>query len=225
MTGFTEEEFTGFARKHYRIAGGPAWEACNDYRALRQAVSDKHHDYAKSVGGIGFYAGNDENVGNASPISGVIFAGDLPTGWKRRNWSSQRGLKSGQVVGWPHLGTKAGRAILADIKRLPLLPSSNRVCAAIGFPHSLSYEGKGSTGTESLGFFETAKIGWLQQTFYLSLPDYAGQRAKKEAEGYIVTTPQWSPLDGMESVLKEQVDLDYAIARQAEAAAKQDRAA
>ncbi|WP_294138289.1 hypothetical protein [Sphingomonas sp.] len=114
---------------------------------------------------------------------------------------------------------------MADIKRLPLLPSSNRVCAAIGFPHSLSYEGKGSTGTESLGFFETAKIGWLQQTFYLSLPDYAGQRAKKEAEGYIVTTPQWSPLDGMESVLKEQVDLDYAIARQAEAAAKQDRAA
>jgi hypothetical protein len=177
------------------------------------------------VGGVGYYSGNDENVGNASPISGVIFPGDLPDGWKRRNWSSQRGLKSGQVVGWPHLGTKAGKALLTHIKTLPLMPSSNRVCAAIGFPLALCYEGKGSSGTEMLAFFETAKVGWLKDTFYLSLPDYAGQRAKREADGYTITTPQWSPLDGMEPVLKEQVDLDYALARQAEAAAEPERAA
>lgn len=223
MSGFTEEEFTGFKRKHYRVANGPCWDACNAYRTAKQAVSDAHFDFAKSIGGVGLYSGNTENVGNALPVNAIIFDGALPEGWKRRNWSSMKGIKSGQIAAFPDKRSKAGKAALVQIMALPLLPTPDRICKAIGYPLSISYERGGDnpgSGSQGLGFFEVAGLGWIKDTFYLSLPDYAGQRGKLETQGWTITSPAWAPLEGMELVLKEQVDLDFALDRQAAAAAR-----
>lgn len=212
MTGFTEEQFTGFKRKHYRIASGPAFDACQKYRQARERVSDVHLAYAKSVGGVGNYQGSTARVGNGTPISAVIFEGDLPAGWKPRKWRSFQGLPNGRSAAWPDKRTVAGKAALAEIMALEYRPDPDDICGDIGFPLSLSYSKEGSTGTESLGFFETANVGWIKDVYYLSLPDYAAVRAKREAEGYTVDTPYWSPLEGMDPVLKEEVDLDFARA-------------
>lgn len=216
MTSFTEEQFTGFKRKHYRVVDGPCWDACEMYRQAKQAVSDAHWDFAKSIGAVGLYSGNTENVGNALPVNAIIFDGALPEGWKRRNWSSMKGMKPGQTSAFPDKRSKAGKAALAAIMALPLLPTPDRICKAIGYPLAISYERSGDkpcSGTQGLGFFEVANVGWLKDTFYLSLPDYAGQRGKLESEGYTITTAPWSPLEGMQPILKEEADLDYARAK------------
>lgn len=215
----TEEEFTGFKRKHYRVRSGPCWDACKAYREAYDAITASNMNFAVSVGGIGFYEGSTENVGNGLAISAVTFDGPLPKGWKRRNWRSFTGLKTGHTAAWPDQRTSEGKAALKAIKALPLFPLPDRVCDAIGFPTSLSYEKEGASGTESLGFFRTIGIGWIDDTFYVSLPDIVGQRARKIEQGYTVTTPEWHILDGMEPILKEEADLDYARNRAAKAAA------
>jgi hypothetical protein len=216
----TEEEFTGFARKHYRVTSGVAFDACTAFKERQQEVVAAHQDYAAAVGGVGCYTGNTENVGNATAISAVIFEGELPSGWKRRSWKSFSGMKPGQIAGWPDKRTASGKAALADIAALPLAPTPDRICAPIGFPTCLKYERPdGGSCMQHMGLWNVANIGWLEGVFYLSLPDYAAQKAAKEREGYTVTLPAWDVPEGMVMVLKEEVALDYARARAAEALA------
>lgn len=218
VTSFTEEAFTGFKRLHYRVASGPCHDACSAFRSLKIDIAGKHQAFAKAAGGVGHYPGSTENVGNAMAINAVIFDGDLPSGWKPRRQSNYRGLKPGQRAASPDQHTKAGKAILEEIGQLPLLPSSGRICDAIGFPQGLSYRKGDHTGMEALGLFETIKVGWLGDVFYVSLPDYDAIRARREADGYEVTTPPWTLLPGMELILKEEADLDFARAAAAKAA-------
>jgi hypothetical protein len=215
----TEEDLTGFKRKHYRVLSGPCWDALKAYRDIRTEVGEEHLAWARSVGGVGCYSGSTENVGNGVSIYAVVFEGELPKGWKRRDQRDYKGLKPGQTAAWPDKRSSEGKAATVAINALRLLPDPDRVTKAIGFPHSLEYEKEGQNGFEALGFFETIRIGWLLDTFYVSLPDIAGQRARRIADGYTVTTPEWHPLEGMEPILKEEMALDFARHREMQQAA------
>lgn len=205
-------------RQYFRVTEGPCWDILVDWRAKRQAIEAECFDFAKASGGTGFYGGHDDNVGNATAVSAVTFAGELPKGWKPRNWKSLV-AKEGETPAWPDQRTIAGKAALAAIRALPLRPSTYHVCKAIGFPSSLEYSGKSVTkGYDGMGVFDIAVIGWLQETFYIALPKLSEARQRLIDSGYTVATPDWTPLAGMEPILKEEMELDYARARLAKAA-------
>jgi hypothetical protein len=206
-------------RQYYRVESGLCWDALVDWRNRRQEADKQCFEFAKSVGGVGFYAGNDENVGNALAVAAIIFEGKLPSGWKQRRWSSFQNIREGTVAGWPDQRTIAGKAALKRIKALPLRPSSYRVCDAIGFPGAVNYSNATSRGSSALGFWETMHIGgWLRDTFYVGLPKLDEEIAKMEAKGYTVDTPRWTPVEGMVPILKEEMDLDFARAKLRDAA-------
>jgi hypothetical protein len=206
-------------RQYYRVTSGPCWDILVAWREKRNAIDAGCFDFAKSVGGNGFFGGHDDNVGNALAISAVSFDGKLPEGWKQRKWKSLQ-VKTGNTAGWPDQRSKAGRAALAAIRALPLRPSSGKVCDAISHPHSLHYKtAAGGEGHSSLGFWDTALIGWSGDTFYLGLPNIALEKRRHEAQGDTVLTPVWEPWDGMEPILKEEMELDYARAKLAKAEA------
>ncbi|MCM0001444.1 MAG: hypothetical protein NBV68_18895, partial [Erythrobacter sp.] len=94
-------------------------------------------------------------------------------------------------------------------------------CTAIGYPHSLSYSSpNGGHGVTSLGFFETMQIGWIAGgPFYVSLPDEMLKRQELEERGHTVEGEPWQPLPGMVEILKEEMDLDFARAKLAQAGA------
>lgn len=208
-------------RQFYRVASGSCWDALMAWREERKAVDAACFEFAKSVGGIGFYAGHDDNVGNATAIAAVTFEGELPKGWKPRRWSSFV-LQSGHTPAWPDERTKLGKEAVKAIKALKLRPSTYKVCDKIGFPSCVSYSKPGECrGTDGMMCFETMLVGWNGDTFYVGLPRLNETIAKYEAEGYAVETPRWEPLPGMEPILKEEMDLDMARAkleRQKEAA-------
>lgn len=197
-------------RAHFRVESGPCHEILMRWREARTEIESEYFAFAKSAGGMGFYPGSDDNVGNAVAINAVIFEGDLPKGWKPRKWKSFAGLERGKTAAWPDTRSTDGKAALAAIKALPLRPSSYGPCDAIGFPSSLSYTKEGTNGSMTLGVFETLKVGWIEDVLYVSLPDEKRVRLGMEAEGYTVEGDLWSPLPGMVRVLKEEVDLDYA---------------
>jgi len=212
-------------RLNFRVASGPCHTALIAWRERRLAVEKQHFDFAKSVGGTGFYPGSEDNVGNGVAIHAVIFEGDLPAGWKVRKWKSFNGLSAGMSAGWPDKRTKIGKEALAVIRALPLRPSCNAPCDEIGFPTSLSYTYPGGKGSVPLGMFETLKAGWIEDVFYVSLPDYQRIGLALQAEGKEVERVDWLPLVGMQLVLKEQVDLDYARHKAATAATAEGGAA
>ena len=200
-------------RQFYRVASGPCWDVLMAWRKEREAVDAACFDFAKSVGGSSFYAGHDDNVCNATALSAVTFEGDLPKGWKARRWSSFV-VKDGQTPAWPDKRTKVGREALAAIGRLKLRPSSYKACDAIGFPSCINYKGNGTIdGYDSMMCVETMAVGWHLDTFYVGLPRLNDEIEKYEARGYTVTTPRWEPLEGMEPILKEEMDLDMARAK------------
>lgn len=205
-----DDEEVSPTRCEYRVASGPCHEALITWRQDRQAIDAQCFEFARSVGGNGFYAGHDDNVGNALAIHAVTFEGAVPAGWKERKWKSLKRTGEG-IPCWPDKRTAVGKAALKAIKALPLRPSSYRVCTAIAFPASLEYHGNGVTrGSSAMGFFETLLAGWIKDTFYVSLPDVKRARQRLIDSGYTVDTPEWEPLPGMEPILKEEADLDYA---------------
>ena len=198
-------------RNHFRVAAGPCHEILMRWREARKAIEDQYWSFAKSVGATGFFPGHDDNVGNATAISAAIFEGGLPKGWKPRKWKSFANLSAGKMAGWPDQRTTDGKAALKAIKALPLRPSTYGPCDEIGFPSSLRYSRPdGSHGSMGLGFMSTLSVGWIEDVFYVSLPDEAKSRADLERDGYTVEGEPWTPLAGMECILKEEADLDYA---------------
>ena len=200
-------------RQYFRVERGPCFDILVAWRKQRRELETRYFDFAKSVGGVGFYAGHDDNVGNATALAAVIFDGPLPKGWKLRQWSSFV-VEDGKTPGWPDQRTKIGKDALAAIKAMPLRPSSYHVCGALGVPTSLEYSGKGTIkGYDCMGVFETANIGWTGDSFYIALPKIAEARQRLTDQGYTVATPEWQPLDGMEPILKEEMELDFARAK------------
>ncbi len=200
-------------RQYYRVQSGPCWVALAVWRKRRHEVDDLCYEFARSVGGAGFYAGHDDNVGNALALNAVAFDGDLPKGWKPRRWKSLV-RADGKAPAWPDQRTSAGKDALKAIKALPLRPSSGHVCKAIGHPQALAYSGTGtSRGCSSLGLWDTMTVGWHEDTFYVGLPRLNEEIAAYQAKGYTVDTPEWHPLPGMEPILKEEMELGFARAR------------
>lgn len=197
-------------RRYYRVTEGPCHAALLAWRQKTKAIKDQHWDFVKAHGAKGYFPGFEDNVGNAIAIIGLIFEGALPTGWKPKKLKSSVDM-TGKKVGWPDQRTAIGKQALRDLKALPLCPSTNSVCDQIGFPHVLKYSGKDTEeGWASLALFETLSAGYIDDTFYISLPDEALNRSMYEAKGYIVEGEAWSPLPGMVEILEEEMDLDFA---------------
>lgn len=201
----------------YRVAHGPCHEALLAWRTEKQAVQSHHQGSATALGAVGFYPGSDDNVGNGIAIYALIFEGKLPEGWKP---AGKRFFKhgSGQVAGKPDKRTAIGKLALEAIQALPCTPNPDKVSREIGFPMSLNYESADSKGSRHLGMWNCIAIGWLEDTFYVSLPDLQAERQIHIDRGETVTSPDWHPLEGMERILKEEADLDFARAKLKEAA-------
>lgn len=205
-------------RVTFRVTSGKCHDALIAYRARRKECQSAYWAYAESKGAVGLFQGGTENVGNARPISALIFDHVPGGGWIKAHKNLQAKLAGGQVAYRPGEKTVVGRALLAEIMALPLLPCPDRaILPAIGFPTSLHYSSETySDMHSSLGFWELAGVGFIADTFYLSLPDINAIRRKHIDRGDTVHTPEWSPLDGMELILKEEADLDFARAKLAE---------
>ncbi len=209
------------ARNFYRVESGPCFDILIQWREQRRLVSQEIFDWVESKGGAGFIPGPDDNVGNAQAINCVIFEGKLPAGWLQRSIRLAQPLQPGQATAVPDKRTTIGKALEKEIKALPLRPSTNKPCTAIGYPHGLRYSHPdGSYGGTSLGFFETMQVGWIVDgPFYVSLPDEKLKRQELEERGYTVEGEPWQPLPGMVEILKEEMDLDFARAKLAQAGA------
>lgn len=208
-------------RKVYRVESGPCYDILTDWREQRRVIAKEAWDWVKAHGGTGFIPGHDDNVGNAKAINRVIFEGELPQGWLQRSIKLASPLKAGQLTAVPDKRTTTGKALEKEIRELPLRPSSSKPCTAIGYPHALRYSHPdGSYGSTSLGFFETMQVGWIVDgPFYVSLPDEMIKRQELEERGYTVEGEPWEPLPGMIEILKEEMDLDFARAKLAQAGA------
>lgn len=209
------------ARKVYRVESGPCFDILSDWREQRRLVSKELFDWIEAKGAVGFIPGHEDNVVNATPISRVIFEGQVPAGWLHRSINLAQPLKPGQVTAVPDSRTTIGKALMKEIKALPLRPSTNKPCTAIGFPHGLRYSHPdGSYGGTSLGLFTTMQVGWIADgPFYVSLPDERVERQELEEHGYTVEGEPWEPLPGMVEILKEEMELDFARANLAQAGA------
>jgi len=219
MVSFTEEEFTGVKRLYFRVSDGPCFDACQRWWDRRVEVSKAHQAYVDTVGGCGFYQGSTEGVGNGIPLYGVIFEGAPPKGWKKRSARNFSAPGEGKVIGVPDKRTAAGKGAVKAIAELPFVPSENRICKDIGFPFAISWDDERGSGSEALGFFDVLKAARLDGVFYISLPDVVTKRAKMIASGKNVTTSEWTPLPGMSLILKEEMLLDFARAKEAKATA------
>lgn len=207
-------------RKVYRVESGPCFDILTEWREQRRLISKQHWDWVEAKGGVALIPGSDDNVGNAIAIIRVVFEGELPAGWLKRSYNSPN-LKPDQVTAVPDKRTIIGKALMKEIEALPLRPSTNRPCDAIGYPHSLRYSGRECiTGTTSLGLFTTMQVGWIADgPFYVSLPDEQLKRKELEERGYTVEGEPWVSLPGMVEILKEEMDLDFARAKLAQAGA------
>lgn len=201
----------------YRVAHGPCHAALLAWRTEKQAIAKQHWDYATALGAVGFYPGSDDNVGNGIAISALIFEGKLPEGWKP---AGKRYFKhpAGHVAGKPDKRTTLGKVVLEAIQALPCTPNPDKATRDIGFPMSLSYETATLKAARHLGMWNCMSIGWLGDTFYVTLPDLQAERQYHIDKGETVTSPDWHPLEGMERILKEEADLDFARAALEEAA-------
>jgi hypothetical protein len=208
-------------RKVYRVESGPCFDILTEWREQRRIIAEQAWSWVEGQGGSGFIPGHDDNVGNAQAIKRVIFEGKLPQGWLQRSIRLASPLKQGQVTAVPDKRTTIGKALEKEIKALPLRPSSSKPCTAIGYPHALSYARPGGGhGVTSLGLFETMQVGWIADgPFYVSLPDERAERQQLEERGYTVEGEPWEPLPGMVEILKEEMDLDFARAKLAQAGA------
>lgn len=208
-------------RKVYRVESGPCFDILTDWREQRLLVAKELWNWVEAKGGLAFIPGPEDNVGNAVAINRVIFERDLPAGWLAKSVKTASSLKPGQVPAVPDKRTTIGKALEKEIKALPLRPSSSKPCTAIGYPHGLRYtHPDGSYGSTSLGFFETMQVGWIADgPFYVSLPDERLKRQELEESGYTVEGEPWEPLAGMVEILKEEMDLDFARAKLAQAGA------
>lgn len=208
-------------RKVYRVESGPCFDILTDWREKRRLVSKECWDWVESKGGVAFIPGAEDNVGNAIAINRVIFEGDLPAGWLQRSINLASPLKPGQCTAVPDRRTTIGKALMKEIKALPLQLSTSKPCTEIGFPHALRYSHPdGSYGSTSLGFFTTMQVGWIADgPFYVSLPDEKLKRQELEQQGYTVEGEPWEALPGMVQILKEEMDLDFARAKLAQAGA------
>lgn len=208
-------------RKVYRVESGPCFDILTEWREKRRLVSKELFDWIEAKGAVAFIPGPDDNVGNAVPIARAIFEGDLPQGWRERSIKTASPLKNGQLAAVPDKRTSIGKQLEKEIKTLPLRPSTSKPCTAIGFPHCLRYSGKGTiSGSIGLGLWETMSVGWLPDgPFYVSLPDEKLKRQEIEEDGYTVEGEPWEPLPGMVEILKEEMDLDFARAKLAQAGA------
>jgi hypothetical protein len=207
-------------RKVYRVGSGPCFDILTIWQENRRLVSKQCWDWVESKGGVAFIPGAEDNVGNATAITRVIFEGELPAGWLRRSINLASPLKPGQVTAVPDRRTNIGKALMKEIKALPLRPSTCGPCDEIGFPHSLKATTSDSSFHTSLGLFTTMQVGWIAGgTFYVSLPDEKRKRLELEEKGYTVEGEPWEPLPGMVEILKEEMDLDFARAKLAQAGA------
>lgn len=203
-------------RVHYRVSSGPCHDALLAWREERNAIQSKHWEFAKSNGASGLYPGSDDNVGNGIAIHALIFEGALPEGWKSAGKAFYRhGDK--QVAGKPDKRTAIGKALVKEIAGLPRPPHSDRVLDKIGFPARLDYENEAGSGSRWLGFINALSVGYIKDVFYIALPDLQAERQAHFSKGDKVTSPDWQPLDGMEAILKEEADLDFARAKLADA--------
>ena len=197
-------------RKFYRITHGPCHEILQSWREQVREVGNQHWEFSQAMGAIGFIPGSEDNVVNGVAIRRLIFDGALPKGWKER---MTRGtvLQRGHLAALPDLRTIAGKEAAKAMNALPLRPSTRAACDAIGFPHGLQYAGNGAIrGSTSLGFWETLSVGYIDDTFYVALPDERAKRRKLEEEGYTVEGHPWTPLPGMIEILREEMELDFA---------------
>ncbi|HZG32158.1 MAG TPA: hypothetical protein VEZ59_02730 [Sphingopyxis sp.] len=197
-------------RIYFRVTSGPCHNALIAWRTKRQEIAALHWDLGQLYGAVGLYPGSDDNVGNARAINALIFKGELPEGWKRASAKAFHRHDAGQVAGKPDLRTSIGKAAEKAIKALPLTPHVDRVTREIGFPMSLDYLSGEGGGSSWLGWIDCMAAGWIKDTFYVSLPDIDHARREHMELGRTVTTPDWRPLPGMEQILKEEMELEYA---------------
>lgn len=198
-----------YARIFYRVSSGPCHDALIAWRKRREAVAQTHWEFATSQGAVGLYPGSDDNVGNGRAIYALIFDTKLPNGWKAAGQRFHR-HGSGQCAGKPDLRTKTGKAAADAISQLAMTPHVDKVTRAIGYSLSLDFEGPDGRGSRALGFFNCMTVGWIENTFYISLPDLEAERGYHLARGDQVLSPNWHPDDGMQPILMEEADLDFA---------------
>lgn len=79
-------------RKVYRVESGPCFDILTDWREQHRLVSKQLFDWIESKGAVSFIPGPEDNVINATPITRVIFEGQLPAGWLQRSISLARPL-------------------------------------------------------------------------------------------------------------------------------------
>lgn len=202
----------------YRVEDGPCHEILLRWRDQRNKIATRCWAFAESVGGSGYVPGHDDAVVNAVAINAIIFSGDLPKGWKPKELNLATPLPEGKRLGWPDQRTKVGKAAMAAIKALPVVPSTRHARAEIGFPPSLTYRGNSvERGSHPLGLFDTLKVGWLEDVLFVALPDENDARRKLEAKGYTVDGDPWQPMPEMVEILREEMDLEFAKAKAAKA--------
>ncbi len=174
---------------YVRIDGEPFLANARKYRDDQEACRVAWRAFAQAKGAVAISGG----------LTGLIFSGKAPDGWKkpnRKGWSRP-------VRGHPDEAT---------INALPKEPRSYDVFGKT-LCFDLNYKGAdGSWGCGGIGgFFFGPRIGWAGDTFFAVIPD-----AKKAADDHLAEHPdhvitsgadKWTLPNGLTRISKAEADL------------------
>jgi hypothetical protein len=195
------------AQVFYRITGGAPLEFCLSFKARWKSKMAEFGAYSTAKGGEGF----TEMFGY---FGSVIFAhgAKIPDGFV----AMKRRTNDGQIAYVPAKRTAAGKIIKAEFDALGRFPMSDEFCHHFSIPTSLSYrkqgEGHGHMALHS-GGFSTAQVLWVNDDFWVILPDIAEVIAEKAAKGWDCDPSQFCPPIGIERSSKARYELAIAAAK------------
>lgn len=184
---------------YYEVTGGEPLEFCRDFRARSTAAHEDLLRYAESKGGEGYTT-------SFNHLAGVIFPDDkAPAGWVAYKRKTDDGR--------PHFHpAKRNKALTEEFAAVAPRPSGREFAKRFNVPTSLEYEGTGGVhGSMAIGNpFEPVHVGWIGESFWVTLPNAATAKALREACGYTVKTADFVPPEGLQRSSRARYELALA---------------